>query len=332
MPINMKRNIVFYVLALSYYLGTGQNITSAEYFFNNDPGVGNGTSLTVNSNSGQLIQTFSIPTNMLSDGFHSLYIRTENSDGNWSLYERQTFYIKNFVSNNITAAEYFFNTDPGVGNGNALNVDSNLGQLSQTFTISTASLSEGFHSFYLRTQDSGNNWSLYDRQTVYIKDFDLAPDDVSSAEYYKDSDPGIGNGTEIIFGDGSQTTQVLNIDTSTLNLTEGNHWFHVRVQDTNGDWSIYDSALFTIDSGLSTEDSLFKSIKLNNNPFENKLNIDLPENVQIIGTKVYNALGQTVYTSLENKTIIELSDLKSGMYILNLKTNLGSASFKIIKK
>lgn len=330
MPINMKRNIVLYVLVFLCYLGISQNITGAEYFFNTDPGVGNGTSLMVNSNSGQLTQTFSIPTNSLSDGFNSLYIRTENSDGNWSLYQRQTFYIKSFVSNNITTAEYFFNTDPGVGNGNTLSVDSNSGQLTQTFTVSTASLSEGFHSFYLRTRDSGNNWSLYDRQTIYIKDFDFIPDEVSSAEYFIDSDPGVGNGIEVVFGDGTQTSQVLNIDT--IGLNEGDHWFHVRVQDANGDWSIYDSALFTIDSSLSTEDSLYKIIKLQSNPFENTLTIDLPNHIEIKGTILYDALGQKVYTGKETKKTLELSNLKSGIYILNLKTDSGNVSFKVIKK
>ncbi|WP_187388282.1 T9SS type A sorting domain-containing protein [Seonamhaeicola marinus] len=325
----MKRLVLFYILTFTIYSGFSQSITSAEYFFNTDPGVGNGTSLNVSANSGNLTQTFSIPTNTLSDGFNSFYIRTLNSDGNWSLYERQTFYTKNFVSNNITAAEYFFNTDPGVGNGNALSVDSNTGQLAQTYTIATTSLSEGFHSFYLRTRDNGNTWSLYDRQIIYIKDFDLTPDEVSSAEYFIDTDPGVGNGTSVSFGN-SQSSQVLNIDTT--GLSEGDHLFYIRVQDANGDWSIYDTALFTIDSSLSTENSLYSSIKLTQNPFVDKLKIDIPDHMEIKEVKIYDALGQKAFYSSENNAELNLSHLKSGLYILNLNTNVGSTSFKILKK
>ena len=223
----------------------------------------------------------------------------------------------------------FFNTDPGVGNGTSIAVNSNSGQLTQVFSIPTASLSEGFHSFYLRTQDNDGSWSLYDRQIIYIKDFDLSPDEVSSAEYFIDNDPGVGNGTSIVFGDASQSTQVLNIDST--GLADGDHLFYVRVQDTNGDWSIYDMSLFTIDNSLGIEDSLFKLVKIYPNPFENEISIKLPQSGQIIKTQIYNNLGQTIYRNTENKSALELSNLKSGIYILNLETNLGKASFKIIK-
>ncbi|MGZ0015947.1 T9SS type A sorting domain-containing protein [Yeosuana sp. AK3] len=311
-------------------IGASQNITSAEYFFNTDPGVGNATALTVNGNTGLLTQTFTIPTNILSEGFNSLYIRTFNSDNNWSLYDRQNFYLKSFDVFTITAAEYFFNSDPGVGNATALNVDSNAGALTQVFSIPTTGLSEGFHSFYLRTQDNDNHWSLYDRQIIYIKDFDFTPDEVSNAEYFIDSDPGVGNGTAIVFGNPSESSQVLNINTT--GLADGDHFFYVRVQDANGDWSIYDSAIFTIDSTLGIEDSVFKSTKVYPSPFSNQLSIKMDNNITILKTEIYNHLGQTVYKSFENKSILELSNLSNGFYILNLETNQGKASFKIVKK
>ena len=306
------------------------NILNAEYFFNTDPGVGNGINLTVSSNSQQLNQTFSIPTSGLSEGFNSLYIRTYNSSNNWSLYDRQTFYLKSFDTFTISAAEYFFNTDPGIGNGTALSVDANTGNLTQTFPIATTGLSEGFHSFYLRTKDNANNWSLYDRQIIYIKDFDFTPDEVNTAEYFIDTDPGVGNGTSIVFGSPSLSAQTLNIDSN--GLSEGDHIFYVRVQDSNGDWSIYDSANFTIDSSLGVEDNLFKLTEIYPNPFLNKIKITTPNDIKIIKTEIYNNIGQTVYQSLEDSKTLELSNLKSGIYILNLNTDIGNANFKIVKQ
>ncbi|WP_303316902.1 T9SS type A sorting domain-containing protein [Flavivirga abyssicola] len=325
----MKRYLLSVFLLLSFSC-LAQTITSAEYFFNTDPGIGNGTSLSVNSNTGQLVQSFSIATTGLTDGFNTLYIRTLNSDSNWSLYDKQSFYLKNFNTSIIASAEYFFNTDPGIGNGTSLSVNSNTGQLNQVFSIPATSLSEGFHNFYLRTQNSNGDWSLYDRQIIYIKDFDLSPDEVSAAEYFIDSDPGIGNGTSIVFGDASLSSQTLNIDST--GLANGDHLFYVRVQDTNGDWSIYDTALFTIDSSLGVDNNLLSEISLLSNPFENDLSLKIPSNIQILKTKIYNNLGQTVYSSLENKSTLELYNLVCGLYILNLKTNYGNTSFKIIKK
>ena len=315
----------FYVKGLTQY-----NITAAEYFYEIDPGVGNGTPLTVNSDAEILSQTFSIPTGDLSNGFHSLYIRTRNNDNAWSLYDRETFYIANFELFTITAAEYFFDEDEGVGNGTALTVDGNSGQLTQVFSIPTNTLSNGFHSFYLRTQDNAGHWSLYDRRTIYIKDFDFTPDDITNAEYFIDEDPGIGSGTPVTFNDASETSQILNIDTADIEV--GDHLFYIRVQDSNGDWSIYDVAEFTVEISLSLNNTLFKTTTIYPNPFENEIAIKINDNVILSEVKIYNNIGQEVYSSSKNKKTLNLSALKSGLYLLNLKTNTGKASFKIIKK
>ena len=330
--LNSEGNWSFYDRH-SFYLKnfTNTNIVAAEYFFNSDDGIEiNTVPLSVNANSGQLTQTYSIPTSGLPQGFNSLYIRTKDSGGKWSLYDRQSFYLNTFTSTYITAAEYFFDIDLGVGNATPLSVDTNTGQLTQIFSIPTTSLSEGFHSFYLRTKDNADTWSLYDRQIIYIKDFDFTPDEVNAAEYFIDEDTGVGTGTAIVFGDASQSSQILNIDSA--GLAEGDHIFYVRVQDTNGDWSIYDKATFTIDSNLDVKDSLFKSTKIYPSPFEDQLSIILPENIKIFKTELFNAIGQKVYSDSVNRTQLELSHLESGLYILNLKTDFGNASFKIIKK
>ena len=318
--------LIFLFLGL---MGHGQSISGGEYFFNADPGVGNGTPLSVNTNSGELTQTFSIPTNSLSEGFHSFYVRTQDNSGNWSLYDRQIIYLTTFASSNITNAEYFFNTDPGVGNGIPLSVNTNSGGLTQTFSIPTNSLSEGFHSFYVRMQNNSGIWSLYDRQIIYIKNFDFDPDEVSSAEYFIDSDPGIGNGTALTFGNPSQTSQVLNIDSS--GLSNGDHIFYVRVQDSNGDWSIYDSAAFTIDASLGEDNNLLEFLKIYPNPIKDKLFINLSNHVHLDKIEIYNNMGQTVYKAYYPGENLNLSHLKAGVYILNIKTDTGSASLKIIK-
>ncbi len=318
------------IFTLVGYFVTAQSITSAEYFYDTDPGVGNGTTLTVNANTGDLSQTFSLATGSLDEGFHSLYVRTLNSQGYWSLYDRHSFYLSSFNSYNITTAEYFFNTDPGIGNGISLAVDANTGTLSQTFVIPTTDLSEGFHSLYLRTQSTSGKWSLYDRQAFYIKTFDVTPDEIVSAEYFVDTDSGIGNGTPITFENTTLTSQTFAVNTN--ELAEGDHLLYVRVQDENGDWSIYDTASFTIDSNLNVEDSLFKSTNIYPNPFIDTIKISSKQNITITSINIYDFVGKTVYHSTTNLKYIDLSFLLKGVYILELKTNDNKASFKIVKE
>jgi hypothetical protein len=63
----------------------------AEYFFDTDPGIGLGTSLTIPAgDSVQLVQ--SVPTSSLATGFHSLFLRTRMG-GRWSQTSSQPFFI-----------------------------------------------------------------------------------------------------------------------------------------------------------------------------------------------------------------------------------------------
>ncbi|MFY8036638.1 MAG: hypothetical protein ACOVMQ_05695, partial [Cyclobacteriaceae bacterium] len=97
---------------------TAQTITKAEYFFDADPGKGNGTPIALTP-GGSVTFTTSIPTSSLTQGFHQLGIRVKETGGVWSIFESRGFYITAATSNasNIAGAEYFFDADPGMGNG-----------------------------------------------------------------------------------------------------------------------------------------------------------------------------------------------------------------------
>ena len=60
---------------------------------------------------------------------------------------------------NVKKVEYFFDTDPGVGNGTSIITNPSL-IVDSTFTFSVAALSNGLHIAYVRSQDAANNWSL----------------------------------------------------------------------------------------------------------------------------------------------------------------------------
>jgi hypothetical protein len=69
-------------------------ITAAEYFFDTDPGPGNGTPLTVDPSGLEIDQQFVIPVSTcLSAGEHTLVIRVRDADGRWGLYEKMTLTV-----------------------------------------------------------------------------------------------------------------------------------------------------------------------------------------------------------------------------------------------
>ena len=72
----------------------------------------------------------------------------------------------------VIQGEYFWDGDPGPGNGTVLlatdgNFDQALERLFQT-GIDVSSLSQGAHSFSVRIKGSDGTWSNTFRQTIYI--------------------------------------------------------------------------------------------------------------------------------------------------------------------
>ena len=214
---------------------TGE-LVKAEYFFDADPGHGNGTALSVTSGS-SLSQQSSISVSGLAEGAHRLYIRVLDEYGIWSATISQPFYKTADASASVTVdgCEYFWDTDPGFGMGEALTLSSGTSiDVSQSLDVS--GLSTGFHVLYARCQDSRGIWSMSNIQNVYkIDESALSEVDIDLMEYFWDSDPGHGNGTAIDVSDHPIQTLATTIDASALSA--GFHAFHARFRDTNGNWS-----------------------------------------------------------------------------------------------
>lgn len=222
------------------------NIAAAEYFMDTDPGVGNGTSLTVSGST--VDQDFSLTTTGLSSGVHKLYLRLLNTDGTWSLYDRNVFYINPNNANNssISSAEYFVDTDPGVGNGTALTVSGN--SIDADLNVATTGLSDGVHKLYVRLINGDGTWSLYDKNLFYLNPNNANTANIASAEYFFDTDPGVGNGTSLTVS-GNIVDEDFTIPTT--GLSEGVHKLYIRLINDDGTWSLYDKNVCYISPNLS---------------------------------------------------------------------------------
>ncbi len=301
------------------------SITSAEYFIDTDPGVGNGTLLTVSGNG--VDTNLNIPTNGLPDGVHKLYVRLQNADGSWSLYDRNVFYINPNFSNSasIASAEYFIDTDPGVGNGTALTVSGNV--IDQDFNIPTTGLSEGVHKLCVRLINDDGTWSLYDKNVFYVSPALVNSALITGVEYFFDIDPGIGNGTAIDISDAATVDEDLVVQVP-ADLPDGDHILYIRVQNTDGTWSLYAHSEQL--STLSDNDFVLNSFRFYPNPVKDILFLDT-NHQQILDFKIINLSGQVVIDTVLTDDKINLGSLEVGTYLFHLKTEVGSISKKFVK-
>lgn len=329
----MKRIILTaIVLAITLGIRAQSNATQIEYFLDADNGFGQNTVLDIASPDIDITETVlaDIPSGT-SVGYHKLYMRVKDADGNWSQTIRKHIEIvAPFVENNIVMGEYFIDEDYQYGTGTSFTIDPETDDIQQAFSAQIAANTPlGYHKLYGRVKDAYGNWSHTFRKNIEV--YQNPNTNLVEIEYFFGDDLEFGNNTVV------EITEPETDGTYTFNVPypTGNYSFedvlYVRVKDSNQNWSI----TTTLDeiATLEVNDFLIKSTLLYPNPFNEQLNIKLPNNVTILKTEIHNSLGQTVYSSTENKTTLKVEHLKSGLYFLNLKTDMGgTASFKVIKQ
>ena len=97
-------------------------INRLEYFVDTDPGFGNANAISVSAVANIVDVNWALDISAYTNGFHTIFIRSKDNSGNWSLTNRWLFYKDNLPAANISRLEYFVDTDPGFGNANAISV------------------------------------------------------------------------------------------------------------------------------------------------------------------------------------------------------------------
>ncbi len=307
------------------------DIVEAEYYFDSDPGLGNGTTIDV-ADVASLDENFSIPTSGLSIGTHRIFIRVKNNDNRWSMYANKTFRVSDIPDTNtsdIVEAEYFFNSDPGLGNG--FNIDVNdVASLNEDLMIPTSSLTNGTHQLFMRVKNSANRWSFYDTKTFRVSDIPVTNSaSIVAAEYYIDVDPGVGLATTVSVS-GDVLDENFTVPTTT-GIAQGDHYLHIRVQNADGTWSLYDRKLFEIDGTLGVDTETLSEIKIYPNPATDFVNIKTPNSMQIKSVMLIDMHGKVVLKLQHHIEKLQISNLQQGVYLLQISTETGSISKRIIK-
>lgn len=236
------------VVLLCASMVRAQTINYAEYFFDTDPGVGLGTQITVGSDINDITVNENISTVGLNAGKHFLYLRTRSNSGVWSLSEPRAFLVKP----QIVSAEYFVDADPDIGNGTAIVFSSDEDSVEVTFNTASLNLSPGKHYLFIRTIDDNGKWSLQEGKPFYVKQ------KIEAAEYFIDTDPGVGNGTSISF----TATEDSLLFTGGLVmpiLSTGNHQLFIRTRNDSGVWSMHESKSFFVKNSIVAAEYFFNA-------------------------------------------------------------------------
>lgn len=237
-----------------------QNIIAAECFVDTDPGIGMATAVPVTAAVNISNAAATINLTGLSNGFHRLYLRTKNAEGRWSITESKDFiydfnpvYTTTPAAQNVVAAEYYIDNDPGFGVATPISITAAVNISNAPVTVNTAGLSNGVHRLFIRARSAEGKWSLTEVKD-FIVDFDFAYpavpavlQNIVAAEYFINTDPGQGNGTPIAITPGTDISDIaVVVNTSALSPATTNHLF-IRTKNAAGYWSIANEKTFVVD-------------------------------------------------------------------------------------
>jgi Secretion system C-terminal sorting domain len=288
-----KMKIYFYLLiSLFTTFSFGQTVVEAEYFWDVDPGQGNGTILVaLDNNFNQALETVvTNNANLPSEGMHTLGIRIKGVDNNWSPTYRKIIKTENSsFSNNqfkLTQAEYYWDNNPGFGNANPMIAfDGNFNSAIESLLQNNALLpQEGNHVLAIRVKGSDGNWSPDFKKIIKIS-FDTNTNGTSkilTGEYFWDDD--MTNGGTLLAFDGDFNQALETIFNTTTNLpSSGIHKISLRIKSEDETWSPIYSRIIAIN--VTNNESVLLISPVNGS-------VDVPTNSNFVWSELS---GETTY-------------------------------------
>lgn len=232
-------------------------LRAVEYYLDTDPGAGRGTRVTqITRNQDTIVVAFDLQINSLglSEGFHRMQIRVQDSLGVWAPGTSRYFYMSGssnpITGSKLVSAEYYIDNDPGTGLGTRIpNLSGLRDSISLAFEIpiSTLQLREGFHRLQVRVKDSLGIWTTGLSRYFLISgnDLTLSRPGLKSGEIFFDVDPGRGRGIPMLNLVKSDSVEIVKF-VSVLGLRPGAHTASVRFQDSSGTWTHSIKRSFTV--------------------------------------------------------------------------------------
>lgn len=297
-------------------------ITEAEYFLDTDPGFGQGMSIPLTAGNDIVNLSSMINLATLSEGIHQIGIRTRDTENHWSLTQWHTIVRTEPTLGNMVSLEYFFDTDPGFGQGTKVSFPSPATAIvDYVFLPNTTNVPLGLRNFYVRTWN-GEDWSLTSninvtvnqvfpvewlyvdavsiRSEVEIRWATTQEQNMDIYEVERSSD-GVGFsrlGQTDAHGDSRETQYYAFRDTRPL---PGKAYYRIKQVDTDGTFSY--SEVRTVVFGEKYRLKVFP------NPVKNLLTLQgLSGDVGAASIQVFNGLGQQVQIPTQRLGAIQQLD------------------------
>ncbi|MEL7531930.1 MAG: T9SS type A sorting domain-containing protein [Bacteroidota bacterium] len=302
-------------------------IVSAEYFIDGpDPGYGNATAFAPFASDTLISATDQINLSNLSPGVHQWSVRVKDDQGVWSHTYTRSFLLLAWDNNiPLQGGEWFWDQDPGFGQGNSFGLSGTQDSLSWLIQLDT--LPPGIHDLYVRVQNINGIWSHTFRRNTFIRAEPAAP--IDRLSYY-------------FVGPDS------NSSTFTYILSQPQHFVDISFNPDAGD--LVDSTTYEIcvrairtDSVEScerctsflyqTEDSMSTNLqtlsqaplRLYPNPNRGQFWLNMPPHIKgNIHLEVFDIQGKQVYQHLypdssQGDLAVEIDNLTPGVYFVLLE-------------
>lgn len=267
-----------------------EQFVEMEYFFDDsDPGFGKATPLSDFAEGlSNLVTTLS--TEGLKAGTHLLNVRGRRANGLWTSVTSRSFLV---IANEPAKpfVEYFFDTDPGYGNGFVIK---DVEKGANRIVIDLGDLPTGAHVLYVRSRDEARQWSVTVCRPFYV----CRSAELTAVEYFfDDKDPGQGKAISVELP--KMSDNVVTFEVKLEGLALGEHKLNVRVKGNDGLWRPLASEAFTLTahSGVST-------IESGQTP-----------------TAIFTIGGYKTGTPKQGVNIVRFKDGKTKKLIINNKTN-----------
>ena len=337
----MKKYIYSLLAVMTMSLSSAQlsSLSQAEYFWDADPGEGNGTTITaVDGSFNSVFEKIAVSgLNAPSVGLHKFSVRVKDNQGVWGPVFTNVIIVESTTTPNpvtLTQAEYFWDTDPGEGNATPLlAVDGNLNSAFEKVAIAgLGAPSVGLHNFSIRVKDNQGVWGPTFTNSIAVESTTTPlPVSLTQAEYFWDVDPGEGSGTPLLAFDGNfnNTFEKFLGDAIPIVSPIGLHKFSVRVKDNQGIWGPIFTNVVYIESVLSVNPH---DIADNYYFIPNPATSVIRFNKDIESITIVDLNGRQIAASISNNEV-NIEGLAKGTYILKVTTPEGQTfNKKMIKR
>ncbi|MBL7939783.1 MAG: T9SS type A sorting domain-containing protein [Flavobacteriales bacterium] len=250
-----------------------------------------------------------------------------------------------FCQLGVQQAEYFWDTDPGPGNGTPMSAaDGAFNNVIEAIMAQAPLPSPvGAHRLGVRSKDQDGAWGpLFSIVVDIWPNFTTWPDvHLQNAEYFFDDDPGLGQGTPMLSADGAFDNVIETVRGAAIPpVQEGIHVLRMRAQDLQGEWGPVFSVVVNVDTTISDHVRVDESPQRNAmsiypNPSEigRSVTIDLGRSEDHVSLSLMDGNGRLVHTqqvATAARILLPLNDLAPGVYALRVQCAAWTEKRKLI--